>query len=119
MATEFVFSPEVESNFTGILWHEPWRLPDALKELEPQVHITQAHLRLVLEAIRIVYGDCGDCDWALVVSVLREQGNLEKVGGLEALNALWKADESIATPDAIFFEYLAPAQNVWPRARGR
>jgi hypothetical protein len=101
----FVFSGEIEQAFVKSLWHTPSRLEGALAQIDPQVHLTQPHLRLILEAIRISVGEIGDADWVTVISILREQNALEDCGGLDGLNSLWDYD-GFTTHDQIFGEYI-------------
>jgi DnaB-like helicase N terminal domain len=83
------YAAEVESALVTLLWHEPDLLGATLRQLDPEAHFVVPAHRWILEAIRIVYGDQGCCDFALVVQVLRELGLLEDCGGLQGLNALY------------------------------
>jgi DnaB-like helicase N terminal domain len=83
------YAAEVEAALLPLLWHEPDLLGTTLRRLDPATHFVSPAHRWILEAIGIVYGDQGCCDFALVVQVLRELGRLEDCGGLEGLNALY------------------------------
>jgi hypothetical protein len=85
----FLFAPEIEQSAVSMCWHEPERLAIVYRELDPAIHFVQPHLRLVLEAINLAYGQLGCADWASVVQVVRESGHFEECGGLEGLNALY------------------------------
>ena len=62
----FYFAPEIEVSAISILWREPARLAEFLRVCDPLVHLTQPHLRIILESIGIAYGELNTADWATV-----------------------------------------------------
>jgi hypothetical protein len=112
---------EIETAAVSTLWQEPVRCSSFLREIDPLVHLTQPHLRLILEAVNLAYGELGDADFATVVQVVREIGAFEEVGGLDGLNAVYSNAEH--TPDALFAHYVetlkiyAAARNADPPRR--
>src|SRR5215470_7020464 len=84
------YAPEVEERLVSICWHEPARLAEVLRRLEPSTHFVQPHLRHILEAIEISYRELGAVDWCTVLQVLSEQHLLEEVGGRQLLDELWR-----------------------------
>jgi hypothetical protein len=105
----FLFAPEIEQSLVSMCWHEPERVALVYRELNPAVHLVQPHLRMVLEAINIAYGQLGCADWATVVQVVRESGQFEECGGLEGLNALYDCrayGRDLARDQVIFDDYV-------------
>ncbi|MGD0181212.1 MAG: hypothetical protein ABSC15_15480 [Terriglobales bacterium] len=95
----FLFAPEIEEAAVTMLWRQPDRLGQFLRELDPAVHITQPHLRYLLEAIDLAWRELGAVDFATVVTVIRELGRFEDCGGLEGLSELWSnGDCHVASP---------------------
>jgi hypothetical protein len=84
-------APEIERALLAGLWHEPDRLPETMRWLSPNAHLSQPSLRLVLEAISRCYSELGAADFATVVECLRELGYLAECGGIEALDELYEA----------------------------
>jgi replicative DNA helicase len=80
------YAPEVEERPVSLCWHEPARLAEVLRRLDPSTHFVQPHLRHILEAIRIGYTELGAVDWCTVVQVLRERRLLEECGDLQLLD---------------------------------
>jgi hypothetical protein len=104
-----LFAPEIEASLVSMCWHEPERVALVYRQLDPAIHLVQPHLRLVLEAINIAYGQLGSADWASVVQVVREGGQFEECGGLEGLNALYDLrayGRDQARDEVIFSDYL-------------
>lgn len=102
----FVFAPEIETAFVSICFHQPERCGAAYRELDPQVHFIQPHLRHILEAIDLAYRELGVADWPSVIQVLREQGRLEACGGLDGVNAVYIAHTPTPVTGRIFDHYL-------------
>jgi hypothetical protein len=55
----FIFAREIEVSTVSTLWHQPARLPEFLRIIDPLVHLTQPHLRHILEAITLAHGELG------------------------------------------------------------
>jgi hypothetical protein len=106
----FVFAPEIEAQLVSICWHDPDRIGTVLKELDPQVHLTQPHLRHILEACSLAYRQLGCLDFPVIVQVLREECRLQDCGGLEGLNQVYLlAEHAYQEPghkQALFDHYL-------------
>jgi hypothetical protein len=107
----FLFAPEIEQTIVSLLWHQPDRLPGFMRDLDPAVHITQPHLRKILEAISVAWGELGaDLDWPIVIQIIRELGHFEDCGGLEGLDEVYRAAEygysDRVLADQIFGHYL-------------
>lgn len=102
----FVFAPEIETAFVSICFHQPERCGAAYRELDPQVHFIQPHLRHILEAIDLAYRELGVADWPSVIQVLREQGRLEDCGGLDGVNAVYATHIPTPVTGQIFDHYL-------------
>lgn len=100
----FEFAPEIEAQLVSICWHDPHRIPIALKELDPGIHITQPHLRHILEALAIAYSELGVLDFACIVQILRELGQLAECGGLLGLNSVYVLAEH-GYRDQVFFDH--------------
>jgi hypothetical protein len=96
----FVWAPEIEVATVSAIWHEPVHCAEFLRVCDPAIHLTQPHLRIILEAIRLAYSELNATDWATVVEVVRELGQFDEVGGLEGLNAVYSAIE--LNPDPVF-----------------
>jgi hypothetical protein len=90
-AYTFYFAPEIELSVVSECWHAPDRLSVVKRELDPAVHLTQPHLRWILEALDLAYRELGAVNFEIVVQVLREMHHLEDCGGLEGLNEVYKA----------------------------
>jgi hypothetical protein len=95
-----IWAIEIEVATVSTIWHQPELCAEFLRVCDPLVHLTQPHLRIILEAIGIAYGELNAADWATVVEVVRELGQFEEVGGLEGLNAVYSATEF--NPDPVF-----------------
>jgi hypothetical protein len=126
----FLFSPQYEEATVSILWKQPERIAAFLRDFDPAVHLVQLHLRIILEAVNLSYGDHGEADWASVVQVIQEIGKLDEVGGLEGLNRVYSAKEITPVTDKIYAHYLEALQTyaahrsiepfapvIWPRKR--
>lgn len=83
------YAPEVEEALVTLVWHKPEHLARVLRELDPEVHLTQFNLRLLLGAISDCYREAGSVDWALVIEWFKDFKKLDDVGGKEALNSLY------------------------------
>lgn len=88
-AHTFYFAPEIEAALVSCAWHEPDRLAVVYRELDPAVHLSQPHLRFLMEAIDLAYRDLGCVNFEVVIQVLRETGHLEHCGGLEGANQIY------------------------------
>lgn len=111
------WSIEIETATVSTLWHQPHRLPEFRRIIDPQIHITQPHLRHILEAIELCYGELGiDLDFATVVEVVRELGTFNECGGIEGLNQVYTGAETTLTTDHVFGHYVGMLQE-YARAR--
>ena len=106
----FHFAPEIEQAIVSICWHEPERLGLVYRELDAAVHLTQPHLRHILEAISLGYRELGCVDFPIVTQVLRETRRLDDCGGLPGVNEVYNAQaygrEDSARNQAIFEHYM-------------
>jgi DnaB-like helicase N terminal domain len=86
----YVFSaPEIEAALVSLCWAEPAHLGKVLQKLDPIQHISQPHLRLLLQAIYECYTQAGDVDWAIVVQWLRDDQALDQFDGLSGLEIIY------------------------------
>jgi hypothetical protein len=81
-----VFAREIEASFVCLLWRHPEYLGEALRAINPAIHISQPHLRLILNAVNDVHSYENTADFALVATYLRQSGDFGEVGGLQGLN---------------------------------
>lgn len=103
----FYFAPEIEDATVSIIWHEPERLAEFLRQFDPNVHLAQPHCRIILEAITLAYGELGTADFPTVVQVVRELGRLEECGKIEGLNRIYSAIEiSLPYIEQVYRHYL-------------
>jgi len=105
----FHFANEIEQSVISILWHEPDRLGGFCREIDPGVHLSQPHLRIILHALDLAYRELNSCDFAIIVQVVGELGLFEEVGGREGLNRVFAIHEhrsSRENIDAIFAHYV-------------
>jgi hypothetical protein len=102
----FVFALEIEVATVSTIWRQPARCAEFLRVCDPLVHLTQPHLRIILEAVQIAYAELNAADWATVVEVVRELGQFEEVGGLDGLNTVYSATEITPVIDPIFAHYI-------------
>jgi hypothetical protein len=113
----FHWVPEIEQATVSILWHEPERVAEFLREIDPAVHLYQPSLRIILEAIGIAYGELNCADWATVVEVVRELGHFGNAAGSGLMR--FTATMDCRTP--IFFagiswkDYALARQAIPPR----
>jgi hypothetical protein len=84
----FIFAPEIEQALIASAFQVPERIALIYRELDPALHITQPHLRYILDAVRLAYTELGSTDFASVIQVLREEGKLAECGGLEGVNSV-------------------------------
>jgi DnaB-like helicase N terminal domain len=84
----FLFAPEIEQSLVALCFHDPGCIATVYRELDPQIHITQPHLRFILEAIDLAYRELCTADFASVIQVLREEGKLENCGGAAGVNSV-------------------------------
>ena len=82
------------------------RLPAFLKECDPAVHLFEPHCRIILDALRTVYGNTQETLWGSVVTCVREMGKLDEVGGKDGLNRVYMAAEFKEKNSAIFNHYV-------------
>jgi hypothetical protein len=99
----FLFSPEIEEATVSIIWKHPERVAAFLRDFDPTVHLVQLHLRIIVEAINIAYGELGAADFPIVLQVVRELGQLGECGGIPGLNKVYEASYYTSP---IFEEYL-------------
>jgi hypothetical protein len=106
----FAFAPEIEQALVSLCFYNPDRIGVVYRELDPDVHFTQPHLRQILSAIDLAYRELGDHDFASVVTVLREQGQLEACGGAAGVNQVFEEYRyGCSSPEAeqeIFSHYI-------------
>jgi DnaB helicase-like protein len=86
------YAPELERAIVSLCWHRPENLPKVLQALDPAVHLKEPHLRLILEAINLVYRELGATDWATVIDYLRQQGKLAECGELVGLDEIYRLE---------------------------
>jgi hypothetical protein len=104
----FHFAPEIEEAAVSILWHEPDRLGVFLREIDPLAHITQPHIRIILEAIDLAWRQLGTTDFETIGQIITELAKLEEVGGKDALNRIYGIHlyrSNRENIDAIFAHY--------------
>lgn len=89
----FYYAPEIEAALVSTCWHQPEWLATVYRELDPAIHLSQPHLRWLLEAIDLAYRDLGCVNFEVVIQVLRETGHLEDCGGLEGANQVYGLEE--------------------------
>lgn len=99
------WSIEIEEAVVAIIWQQPQRCAEFLRDFDPGVHLTQPRLRIILEAINLSYGDLGCTDFATVAATVRELGQFEECGGLDGLNSVYAATEISPVTDPIFAHY--------------
>jgi hypothetical protein len=106
----FLFAPEIEQSLVALCFHAPGCIATVYRELDPQIHITQPHLRFILEAIDLAYRELCTADFACVIQVLRELGRLEACGGAPGVNSVFEeyryGFSSPEAEEAIFAHYL-------------
>lgn len=111
----FYFAEEIELSVVSFLFREPERITDVYRELDPQTHILQPHLRHVLEAQLIAYREEGVPTFADVVRILRELGHLESVGGISGVAEIYDYRRFGASQpqivDRIFSHWLEMLKN--------
>jgi hypothetical protein len=109
--TTFQFAPEIEQSLVSLCFSAPERIATLKRELDLVVHITQPHLRFVLEAIELAYRELGTSDFACVIQTLRELGCLEDCGGADGVNQIFEQYRyGFSSPQAqeqIFTHYIA------------
>jgi hypothetical protein len=106
----FIFAPEIEVATVSLLWKQPERCAAFLRDLDPAVHLTQPHLRHIVEAVTLAYRELGCADWATVAGVLRELKHFEDCGELLGLNEVYCAAEITPNSDQIFTHYVSMLQ---------
>jgi DnaB-like helicase N terminal domain len=106
----FTFAPEIEQAMVSLCFYNPDRISVVMRELDPGVHFTQPHLRQILSAIDLAYRELGEHDFASVVTVLREQGQLNACGGSAGVNSVFEefryGFSSPQAEDEIFAHYI-------------
>ncbi len=103
----FNFAPEIEDATISIIWHEPERLAEFLRHFDPDVHLAQAHCRIILEAVILAFGELGASDFPTVMQVVRELDRLEECGNVEGLNRVYSCVEAnLPNTDKIYAHYL-------------
>lgn len=101
-----VFAAEIEVAAVSMLWHHTEWLAEFMRELDPGIHLFQAHLRRIIEAIGISAAECNCADWPSVVQVVRELGCYEELGGAEGLNAVYSAVEPTKFDYPVLCHYI-------------
>ena len=84
------YAIEIEAALVTLCWHHPEVLPKVLQNLNPLVHISQPHLRHLLEAINRSYSELGATDWAATIDCLTDLGLLAECGEALTLDELYK-----------------------------
>lgn len=84
----FFFAPEIEQALVAAAFQKPERIATIYRELDPAIHITQPHLRQILSAIDLAYRELGSTDFASLIQVLREEGQLQGCGGPQGVNSV-------------------------------
>lgn len=105
----FYFAAEIEEALVSIIWHEPERCAIFKRDCDPEIHLSQPRLRIILEAIDLGFRELGCVAFPIVVQVVREFGRLEDCGGLEGLSKIFclaQFRESRENTEAIFSHYL-------------
>jgi hypothetical protein len=106
----FLFAPEIEQSLVALCFHDPGCIATVYRELDPQIHITQPHLRFILEAIDLACRELCTADFACVIQVLRELGRLEACGGTPGVNAIFEeyryGFSSSEAQEEVFAHYL-------------
>lgn len=88
---------EIETDLVLMVWRQPERIADLLRQFDPRTHLGQLHLRYLLEAIELSFSELSAVDFATVAETLRELGKLEECGGTQGLAELWRqSDYSVA-----------------------
>lgn len=110
MGETFVFAPEIEEQLCSICFYNPQRIALVRRELDLEVHIIQAHVRHIIEATELVYGELNATDFPSVIQALREMGKLELCGGAQGVNDVFeKWRYGVPTSDIeekIFWHYI-------------
>jgi len=107
----FIFAPEIEVATVSLIWKQPERCARFLRDLDPALHLSQPHLRYIVEAVALAYSELGCADWATVVGVLRELKHFEDCGELLGLNEVYSAVEITPVSDQIFDHYVSMLQS--------
>lgn len=106
----FIYAREIEQGLVSLCFYDPERLAIVYQKLDPALAITQPHLRHILEAIKLAYCELGATDFPSVITVLREEGQLEACGGLDGVNQVLEAyrypAKSPLVEERIFAHYL-------------
>jgi hypothetical protein len=111
VAETFIFAPEIEQALVALCFQAPQRIATVYRELDPALHITRPELRFILEAIDLAYRElCTAGDFASVVTVLREQGQLAACGGAPSVNSVFEEYRyGFSSPEGeqeIFIHYI-------------
>ena len=112
------YSAEIETACASLLWHHPEWLAQFLREHDPQVVFFQPHLRQVVEAVNIAYGEAGLADWPTVVKVVRELNAYRECGELDGLNAIYTAAAPEGLLDERCFSHYCDMLRRYASARG-
>lgn len=90
MTLELHYALEIEQALVSLLWQKPELISQVLRKLDPNVHISQPHLRILLETVSYCYDQLNACDWASVIEALRQLQRLEECGGKQLLDEIYK-----------------------------
>jgi hypothetical protein len=108
--TTFLFAHDVEEALVSLCFAAPERIAVLKRELDPKVHITRPELCQILEAIDLSYRELGASDFASLICVLRELGQLENCGGkagvIDVLERYRYGFASKEVEQAIFSHYI-------------
>jgi hypothetical protein len=82
----FYFSAEIEQALVAACFQHPERISRVKRDLDVEAAITNRAYRYVLLATEFAYRELGSTDFADLIQILREQGQLADCGGLEGVN---------------------------------
>ena len=104
------WAPEIETSMVALLWHHPEFVDFVHLELDVELHFLSPALRIVLEAISVVYWNIGDADWSTVVHAIREMGAIDTCGGVQGLNDIFtdggRYYDGRTDPQPVVLEYM-------------
>jgi hypothetical protein len=103
------YAPEVEKAIVSLLWNHPHLIELAtLPPFDPETHIVEFPLRVLLDQIATVFRVGGSADFALVVTALREIRMLEECGGIPGVNSVYDYNRYFFSrdPETLLQDYL-------------
>jgi hypothetical protein len=84
-----LFSHQIEQALLAAVFRVPERISAVKQSLDVERCITDPVLRHIFEAIELAYAHHGDADFATVIQILGEFGQLEACGGVEQVSELF------------------------------